>query len=110
MKVSQRKLFLSFGTGFLFLAAITYTGLLGLSQADAANLGYTPVVTLNGATLPFKMDGKVKVFELTVEVCRHEMAPGMVINAWCYNGRTPGPTIEAVEGDRVRILVTNKLP
>jgi FtsP/CotA-like multicopper oxidase with cupredoxin domain len=34
----------------------------------------------------------------------------MVINAWCYNGRTPGPTIEAVEGDRVRFLVTNRLP
>jgi hypothetical protein len=68
------------------------------------------VVTPNGVTLPFKMDGKVKVFELIVEVCKHEVAPGMVINAWCYNGRTPGPTIEAVEGDRVRILVTNKLP
>ena len=31
-------------------------------------------------------------------------------NCWGYNGQTPGPTIEAVEGDRVRILVTNKLP
>ena len=111
MKVSKRKLLLSMGAIFLFLAAVTCTGLLSFhSSADAANLGYTPVVTPNGATLPFKMDGKVKVFELTVEVCRHEMAPGMVINAWCYNGRTPGPTIEAVEGDRVRILVTNKLP
>jgi FtsP/CotA-like multicopper oxidase with cupredoxin domain len=34
----------------------------------------------------------------------------MVINAWGYNGSTPGPTIEAVEGDRVRLVVTNKLP
>src|SRR5581483_3036087 len=37
-------------------------------------------------------------------------APGMKAKCWGYNGRTPGPTIEAVEGDRVRILVTNKLP
>ena len=29
---------------------------------------------------------------------------------WGYNGATPGPTIEAVEGDRVRIYVTNRLP
>ena len=29
---------------------------------------------------------------------------------WGYNGSTPGPTIEAVEGDRVRIYVTNRLP
>ena len=34
----------------------------------------------------------------------------MIVNCWGYNGSTPGPTIEAVEGDRVRILVTNKLP
>jgi FtsP/CotA-like multicopper oxidase with cupredoxin domain len=27
---------------------------------------------------------------------------------WGYNGRVHGPTIEAVEGDRVRIYVTNR--
>ena len=27
-----------------------------------------------------------------------------------YNGQSPGPTIEAVEGDKVRIFVTNRLP
>jgi FtsP/CotA-like multicopper oxidase with cupredoxin domain len=52
----------------------------------------------------------VKEFHLTAQTIRHEMAPGMTINAWGYNGQTPGPTIEAVEGDRVRILVTNELP
>ena len=76
--------------------------------ADEHN--FTPVTTPNGKTLPYRMDGEVKVFELTVGVCKHEIAPGMIINAWCYNDMTPGPTIEAVEGDRVRILVTNKLP
>ena len=35
--------------------------------------------------------------------------PGFWVNCWGYNGSSPGPTIEAVEGDRVRILVTNKL-
>ncbi len=33
-----------------------------------------------------------------------------MVNCWGYNGTAPGPTIEVVEGDRVRILVTNKLP
>src|SRR5262245_57061898 len=65
--------------------------------------GYTPVVTPNGATLPYKMENGVKVFHLTAEPVKHELAPGLSINAWGYNGRTPGPTIEAVEGDRVRI-------
>jgi len=70
---------------------------------------YTPVVTLNGSTLPWKMDGNVKVFHLIAEPVKREFAPGMVVNCWGYNGQTPGPTIECVEGDRVRIYVTNKL-
>ena len=39
-----------------------------------------------------------------------ELAPGMKAHLWGYNGASPGPTIEAVEGDKVRIFVTNKLP
>jgi FtsP/CotA-like multicopper oxidase with cupredoxin domain len=34
----------------------------------------------------------------------------MKAHLWGYNGQSPGPTIEAVEGDKVRIFVTNKLP
>ncbi len=75
-----------------------------------ANPGYVPVVTPNGTTLPWKMVGAVKEFHLTAEPVKREFAPGMMVNCWGYNGQTPGPTIEAVEGDRVRILVTNKLP
>jgi len=107
------------GLTLLVLAATTFrgtagsllhaAGLLG-GHAQAQGLPYTPVITPNGSTLPFTVEDGVKVFRLTVEACRHEIAPGMVVNAWCYNGQTPGPTIEAVEGDRVRILVTNTLP
>ncbi|HKP98118.1 MAG TPA: multicopper oxidase domain-containing protein [Fibrobacteria bacterium] len=71
---------------------------------------FTPVVTPNGSTLGYTMEQGVKIFRLSVDVIKHEMAPGMVINAWGYNGQTPGPTIEAVEGDRVRIWVKNDLP
>ena len=71
---------------------------------------YTPVVTPNGATLPYKVVDGVKVFHLSPSRCEHEFAPGLVVDCWGYNGRTPGPTIEAVEGDRVRIYVTNSLP
>jgi hypothetical protein len=71
---------------------------------------YTPVVTPNGVTLPFKVVDGVKVFHLTAEEVDHEFAPGLKAKCWGYNGRTPGPTIEVVEGDRVRIYVTNRLP
>jgi FtsP/CotA-like multicopper oxidase with cupredoxin domain len=68
------------------------------------------VVTPNGATLPYKMKNGVKEFHLIAEPVLREFAPGMNVKCWGYNGQTPGPTIEAVEGDRVRILVTNRLP
>ena len=73
-------------------------------------LPYRPVVTLNGWTLPWRMVNGVKEFHLVAEPVRREMAPGMVANLWGYNGQSPGPTIEVVEGDRVRLYVTNRLP
>ena len=79
-----------------------------LRQGKSGN-GYTPVRTLNGWTLPYKMNNGVKEFHLVAEEIEHEFAPGSVAKCWGYNGTTPGPTIEAVEGDRVRIFVTNKL-
>jgi FtsP/CotA-like multicopper oxidase with cupredoxin domain len=71
---------------------------------------YNPVATLNGWSLPWRMNNGVKEFHLVAEPVVREMAPGMKANLWGYNGASPGPTIEAVEGDRVRIFVTNKLP
>ena len=80
-------------------------------RAGIANeqAGYTPVRTLNGWTLPYAMKNGVKEFHLVAEEVDHEFAPGSVAKCWGYNGSTPGPTIEAVEGDRVRLLVTNSL-
>jgi manganese oxidase len=71
---------------------------------------YNPVVTLNGWTLPWRMNSGVKEFHLVAEPVVREMAPGFKANMWGYNGQSPGPTIEVVEGDRVRIFVTNRLP
>jgi len=72
--------------------------------------GYRPVRTPNGWTLPHRMVDGVKEFHLVAEEIEHEFAPGCRAKCWGYNGSTPGPTLEAVEGDRVRILVTNRLP
>ncbi|RZU45358.1 secreted protein [Fluviicoccus keumensis] len=71
---------------------------------------YHPVVTLNGWTLPYRMKDGVKEFHLVAEPVVRELAPGMTAHMWGYNGQSPGPTLECVEGDRVRIFVTNKLP
>jgi len=71
---------------------------------------YNPVVTLNGWTLPWRMNNGVKEFHLVAEPVVREIAPGMKAQLWGYNGQSPGPTIEVVEGDRVRLFVTNRLP
>jgi FtsP/CotA-like multicopper oxidase with cupredoxin domain len=76
----------------------------------SAGRPYRPVVTLNGWSLPFRMNAGVKEFHLVAEPVVRELAPGMKARLWGYNGQSPGPTIEVVEGDRVRIFVTNKLP
>jgi hypothetical protein len=75
-----------------------------------AGQDYQPVVTLNGWTLPWRMNGEWKEFHLVAEPVLREFAPGMKARLWGYNGQAPGPTIEAVEGDKVRIFVTNRLP
>jgi manganese oxidase len=71
---------------------------------------YRPVATLNGWTLPWRLRDGVKEFHLVAEPVVREIAPGMKANLWGYNGQSPGPTIEVVEGDRVRMFVTNRLP
>jgi manganese oxidase len=71
---------------------------------------YTPVITPNGSTLPYKVVGDVKVFHLVAEEVDHEFVPGLRAYCWGFNGQVHGPTIEAVEGDLVRIYVTNNLP
>jgi FtsP/CotA-like multicopper oxidase with cupredoxin domain len=71
---------------------------------------YNPVVTLNGWTLPWRTNNGVKEFHLIAEPVVREMAPGFKAHLWGYNGQSPGPTIEVVEGDQVRIFVTNRLP
>jgi len=71
---------------------------------------YNPVVTLNGWTAPWRMNAGVKEFHLVAEPVVREVAPGFMVNMWGYNGQSPGPTIEVMEGDRVRIFVTNRLP
>lgn len=90
----------------------------GRSRVDAAEAspptevsnGNTQVITPNGASLPWKLVGGVKVYHLIAEPVSHEFAHGLKAECWGYNGRVHGPTIEAVEGDHVRIYVTNRLP
>ncbi|MEO9162967.1 MAG: copper oxidase [Casimicrobiaceae bacterium] len=119
----DRRNFLTGGTVLIGAAAVSKVALSAIPEVvtmdKAATQGplvppngrpYNPVVTLNGWTLPWRMNNGVKEFHLVAEPVVREMAPGMKANLWGYNGQSPGPTIEVVEGDRVRLFVTNRLP
>ncbi len=86
----------------------------GVAQQPALAPGqpgkdYTSVITPNISSLPWKIVDDVKVFHLVAEEVWHSFASGLKAKCWGYNGRVHGPTIEAVEGERIRIYVTNKL-
>jgi FtsP/CotA-like multicopper oxidase with cupredoxin domain len=51
-----------------------------------------------------------KQFALTAEITDWEVEPGRVVKAWSYNGQVPGPEIRVAVGDKVRVVLTNKLP
>ena len=69
-----------------------------------------PVMTPDIADLPFSMDNGVKVFHLIAEPVKQTVIPGRTFDLWGFNGSAPGPTIQANEGDRVRIIFDNHLP
>lgn len=97
---------------FMLLALLSTSFLCGEIHSESNSksaLKYPSVITPNVGSLPWTMDGDIKVFHLVAEPVRREFAPGFWVNCWGYNGSTPGPTIEAIEGDHVRIFVTNKL-
>jgi nitrite reductase (NO-forming) len=53
---------------------------------------------------------KTHEYTLIAEDTTLEIAPGLRVDAWTYNGTVPGPTITATEGDRVIIHFINKTP
>ena len=119
----DRRQFLKLSAGGIALSAVSKVALAGIPEPVLMinpstqpllipNTGrpYQPVATLNGWSLPWRMNNNVKEFHLVAEPVKREIAPGMFANLWGYNGQSPGPTIEVVEGDSVRIFVTNRLP
>ena len=120
---NRRTFFKAAGATLLGAAAVSRVGAASLPEAVVQTTAtmqlpppppngrpFHPIVTLNGWSLPWRMKDGAKEFHLVAEPVVREISPGMKAKLWGYNGQSPGPTIEAVEGDRIRIFVTNKLP
>lgn len=91
-------------------------GMSGMSakemvKVDSAVTKSFPAETtgLGGQPLEPQIVDGVKVFELTADEVRWEVEPGKLLDAMAYNGALPGPQINADLGDRVRVVLHNKL-
>ena len=78
---------------------------------DTSSGAKVPVESPDIPKLQWTLDNGVKVFHVSAEVVKTQLIPGMKeMIGWGYNGSIPGPTIEVDEGDRVRVILHNKLP
>ena len=82
-----------------------------VGQVDHGRNGFTPLQLATEfdygevSTLP---DGRtLRQYSIVAVDKEIEIAPGIFFPAWTYNGRIPGPTLRATEGDRVRIAFVN---
>jgi FtsP/CotA-like multicopper oxidase with cupredoxin domain len=80
-------------------------------DVDNSKNGFDPSKMLTDwetGTVSQLPDGRtLRTFEVTGEDKEIEIIPGIFFPAWTYNGRVPGPTLRATEGDRLRIVFRN---
>src|SRR5262252_7104290 len=109
--MNPRRHFFRSVLGFWAGAALTEAARAQHPHTESANSETpVPIITPDIEDLPFTMDKGVKVFHLTAEPVKQTIIPGRVFDLWGFNGSAPGPTIQASEGDRVRIVFENHLP
>ena len=86
-----------------------HRGVVG--TVDPAVNGFDPHEMLRdfeeGATSRISGGRTLREFELVAEDKEIEVAPGVKYAAWTYNGRVPGPTLRAREGERLRVSFVN---
>ena len=95
-------------------APMNHGGLGTVGTVDHVRNGFDPAALLtdfDGGAVSRDQSGRtVREYEIVAVAKQIEVAPGVHFPAWTYNGRVPGPTIRATEGDRVRITFRNGSP
>jgi manganese oxidase len=82
-----------------------------VGKVDPATNGFDPMQILvdwDYGTVSTLANGQtLREYTITAVDKEIEIVPGIFFPAWTYNGRVPGPTIRATEGDRLRINFVN---
>lgn len=86
--------------------------MLSVGEVDTARNGFDPAAMLTDwdtGTVSQLPDGRrLRTYEIVGQDKEIEIVPGVLFPAWTYNGRVPGPTLRATEGDRLRIVFRNE--
>ena len=86
-------------------------GMTTVGNVDHTRNGFDPHDILNdwdqGTVSTDATGRRVREYEITAVDIEIEIAPGIFFPAWAYNGRVPGPTIRAIEGEWLRIHFIN---
>ncbi len=77
-----------------------------IGKVDATANGFDPQAILRDFD-EGRMVGGVREWDIVARDKEIEVAPGVKYAAWTYNGRVPGPTLRAREGERLRVRFTN---
>lgn len=90
-------------------------GRLGtVGSVDAARNGFDPhqiLTDFDSGEVSRDATGRtVREYRFVASIKEIEVAPGVFFEAWTYNGRVPGPTIRAIQGDRIRVELVNASP
>ncbi|MGI9464643.1 MAG: multicopper oxidase domain-containing protein [Aestuariivirgaceae bacterium] len=82
-----------------------------VGEVDHAANGFDPADILTdwdtGVLTTDAGGRKVRTFKIVAVDKEIEIAPGIKFPAWTYNGRVPGPTLRATEGEWLRLQFTN---
>ncbi len=82
-----------------------------MAAADPRDITFRAAANARGdRPLAARLESGVKVFDLEASVIEWNILPGRKVTAYAINRQVPGPRLEFVEGDRVRINYTNHLP
>lgn len=104
-----RSISILFGVAVLLLGMSFFPTSRPLSAEATGPKVQTPIT----GSLPFTYEGGIRTFHLRAEPIPHvSFYSGFVrggVTAWGYNGSTPGPTIEANEGEPIRVYFENHL-
>ncbi len=80
-------------------------------SVDHARNGFHPTELLRdfdyGRTTRFASGRVLREWEIVAHDREIEVAPGVKYEAWTYNGRVPGPTLRAQEGELLRVRFVN---